>query len=262
MKRQNLILTFLFVALTQILSTPVKGQHKSKDSIECFELRTNLKGFFLKDSINPVETKYLYSFGELSMFCMPNYSTNVSVELVGDELITKDTLRVWTAYNYFIYKNDKTIGREYTSEIKNVSRLFNVDSFLKARKIVPLDELKKYKCIADSVLPNTDLLRTFVLKSNEIDTLNDQVYADTLYYVYKKYNRNLQFEFMIMVDTVKDYHVVKATHVLDREWNKILNGKKNWLIFREHFYELMPAPVQDYDKVYALFQQFIKDTTQ
>jgi hypothetical protein len=257
MKKQNSISTFLFLVTTLSFAAFVNGQSKGKDSIECFELRTNLQGYFLRDSADPVQIKYLYSMGEYSMYCVPVYSSKVTVELVGDELVTKDTLKKWIAYDYFIYKNDKTIGREYSSEFKNASRPFNVDSLLAKDKVVFFTNIEKYKCAADSILPNSDLLRTFVLKASE-----ENFFADTVYFVYKKCNRDLQFEFMKAIDTVKDYRVVKKTSVYDSEWKQYLKDKKNRPFFRELYHELMPAQVQDYDKVYSLFQRFIKDTAQ
>jgi len=44
MNKQNLISTFLFLVTTVLFAAFVNGHGKSKDSIQCFELRTNLKG--------------------------------------------------------------------------------------------------------------------------------------------------------------------------------------------------------------------------
>jgi hypothetical protein len=258
MSNQKLISTFLFLLTTLSYVTVVNGQAKSKDSIECFELRTNLKGFYLRDSADPVDTKYLYSMGEYTMLWLPDYSSEVSVELVGNELVTKDTLRKWIAYSYFIYKNDKTVGREYSSEYKSASRPINVDSFLAKQKVELVTNIEKYKCAGESILPNNDLLRTFVLKTREVNFFP----ADTLYFVYKKCNRHLRFEFLKAFDTVKDYRVVKRIAINDSYWKEYINDEKRRPFFRETYHELMPAPVQNYDKVYLLFQRFIKDTTQ
>lgn len=257
MNKQSLISGFLFLMQVLFFAVFVNGQNKSKDSIECFELRTNLQGYFLKDSADPVQVKYLYSMGEYSMYCNPIYSSNVSVESVGDELVTKDTLKKWIAYSYFIYKNDKTVGREYSSKFKNASRPINVDSFLTNRRIELFNNIEKYKCTDESMLQNKDLLRTYILNSRE-----ESFFADTIYFIYKKYKRNLQLEFVKPVDTVTDYRVVKALYVYDRDWKEYLAGRKNRPFFRELYYELTPAPVQDYDKIYSLFQRFIKDTGQ
>lgn len=259
MNRQKLLSTFIFLVSTLLFAAFVNGQAKGKDSIECFELRTNLKGYFLRDSADPVDIKYLYSMGEYTMYCKPEYSSEVSVELIGNELVTKDTLRKWIAYNYFIYKNDKTVGREYSSEYKNASRPFKVDSLLANEAVNLISNIEKYKCAGDSVLPNSDLLRTFVLKTREENFFP----ADTLYFVYKKKcNRHLRFEFLKAFDTVKDYRVVKRIAINDSYWKEYINDEKRRPFFRETYHELIPAPVQNYDKVYLLFQRFIKDTTQ
>ncbi len=258
MKKQNLISTFLFLATTLLFAAFVNGQGKSKDTIQCFELRTNLKGYFLRDSAVPVDIKYLYSMVEYTMYWKPEYSSDVSVKLVGNELVTKDTLRKWIAYNYFIYKNNQVVGREYSSEDKSFSRSINVDSFLAKQKVELVTNFEKYKCVGDSTLPNDDLLRTFVLKAKEENTFP----ADTLYFVYKKCNQHLRFEFLKAIDTVKDYHVVKGIAVDDSYWKEYINDEKRRPFFRETYYELIPAPVQNYDKIYSLFQRFIKDTAQ
>jgi hypothetical protein len=258
MNKQDLISTFLFLATMLLFGAFVNGQGKSKDPIQCFELRTNLKGYFLRDSADPVDIKYLYSMGEYTMYWKPEYSSDVSVELVGNELVTKDTLRKWIAYNYFIYKNDQAVGREYSSEDKSFSRPINVDSFLAKQKVELVTNIEKYRCAGDSILPNNDLLRTFVLKTSEANIY----FADTLYLVYRKCSRNLRFEFIKAIDAVKDYRVVKGTAVYDGEWKQYIIDKKNRPFFREIYHELVPAPVHDYDKIYSLFQRFIKDTAQ
>ena len=151
MSKQNLISTFLFLVTTVLFVAFTNGQIRSKDSIQCFELRTNLKSYFLRDSADPVDIKYLYSMVEYTMYWKPEYSSDVSVKLVGNELVTKDTLRKWIAYNYFIYKNNQVVGREYSSEDKSFSRSINVDSFLAKQKVELVTNFEKYKCVGDSV---------------------------------------------------------------------------------------------------------------
>lgn len=257
MSKQNLISICLSLALMLFFEAFADGQVKSEDSIKCFELRTNLKGYFLRDSADPVDIKYLYSMGEYTMYWMPHYSSEVSVELVGNELVTKDTLRKWIAYSYFIYKNDKTVGREYSSEDKSASRPINVDSFLANQKVELVTNIEKYKCAGDSILPNSDLLRTFVLKKREENFFP----ADTLYFVYKKCNRHLRFEFLKAFDTVKDYRVVKRIAINDSYWKEYINDEKRRPFFRETYHELVSVPVQNYEMIDSLFQRFIKDTS-
>jgi len=196
--------------------------------------------------------------GEYSMYWQPVYESDVIVDLVGSELVTVDTLRKWTRYRYFINKNNEAFGKEYSSKDDSFSIPINVDSFLTKQKVELVTKIEEYKCAGDTILQNNDLLRTFVLKASDANTY----FADTLYLVYRKCSRNLRFEFIKAVDTVKDYRVVKGTAVYDGEWKQYIRDKKNRPFFRETYHELAPAPVQNYDKIYSLFQRFIKDTTQ
>lgn len=258
MTKQRLLSTLLSLVTILWFAAFVNGQGKSKDSIECFELRTNLKGYFLRDSADPVDIKYLYSMGEYTMYWKPQYSSEVSVELVGNELVTKDTLRKWIAYSYFIYKNDKAIGLEYSSEVDSFSKPFNVDSLLAKQEVTLVGKIGKYKHAGDSILPNNDLLRTFVLNTKEENIFP----SDTLYFIYKKCNRHLKFEFLKAIDIIKGYCVVKGIAVHDSYWKEYINDEKRRPFFRETYQALTPVPVQNYDIIYSLFQRFIKDTDQ
>ncbi|HOZ79237.1 MAG TPA: hypothetical protein PLY34_14690 [Ferruginibacter sp.] len=258
MSNQKLISTFLFLLTTLAYVTVANGQGKSKDSIHCFELKTNLKGYFSRDTADSVEIKYLYSMGEYSMYWNPVNESTVSARFDGSEWIMGDTVyKKWISYRYFIYKNSQEVGREYSSKDENFSMPINVDSLLTIQKVVLVTNLEKYKCAGDSILPNNDLLRTFVPKTSVENGV-----VDTLYFVYKKCNRHLKFEFLKDIDTIKDYRVVKGTAVHDSFWKEYINDEKRRPFYREIYQELAPVPVQNYDKVYSLFQRFIKDTTQ
>ena len=200
----------------------------------------------IKDSV------FIFKDGDYFIYLVNNMKLETEEEKIDDSTIRINILSETAIFNYFIFKQNDSLGLKFDSASSKKGVSFNVDSLLKAKAFKGMNSYNDtdYSFVSKSVVGKRGEIVEKYVPSKKVENSFDSAY---FYLTPDIFDTDISFSKLL-----EERRKMKI-YKLELIWNEIPTGEKQAIIPRRVMkWELEKVPNKNTVVLKAMVQRFIK----